>query len=85
MVTLGKWRSSMGWVVIDVAMGCSCHSLYDLLIKAAAPRKPKQTIPNQAIFEELHEASAVGNEMCRSSQCLYYDFKDALQSASNGD
>ena len=33
MVTMGKSKSSMEWVVIEVAIGFSCQSLYDLLIR----------------------------------------------------
>ena len=53
MVTLGKSRSSMGWVEIEVAMVFSCHSLYDLLIRIPAPMIPKQTIRNHRIFADL--------------------------------
>ena len=46
MVTIGKSRLSMGWVVIEVAMGLSCQAKYDLLIRYPAPKNPTQTIPN---------------------------------------
>ena len=52
-VTMGKSRSSMGRVVIEVAMGCSCHSLYDSPIRIPAPRNPRQTIPNHKVFADL--------------------------------
>ena len=45
MVTMGKSSSSMGWVVIEVATGDSCHSLYDLPISNPAPVKPRMTTP----------------------------------------
>ena len=53
MVTLGKSRSSMGWVVIEVAMGFSCHSLYDLLIRIPAPMNPRQTTRNHKVFADF--------------------------------
>ena len=53
MVTMGKSRSSMEWVVIEVAMGFSCHSLYDLAIRIPAVINPIQTIENQRIFADL--------------------------------
>ena len=52
MVTMGKSRSLMGRVVIEVATGDSCHSLYDLLISNPAPRKPTQTTPVQRILKD---------------------------------
>ena len=53
MVTFGKSRSSMGWVVIEVAIGCSCHSLYDLLISIPAEKNPRQTTHNQRTLTDL--------------------------------
>jgi len=54
----------MGWVVIEVAMGFSCHSMYDLPIRIPAPMNPRQTIRTHKIFadleifaEKLHEIS----------------------------
>ena len=47
MVTTGKSRSSMGWVVIEVAMGDACHSLYDLDIRNPAVMNPRQTRADQ--------------------------------------
>ena len=44
MVTTGKSSSSMGWVVIEVAIGFACHSQYDLPIRTPGVMKPKQTI-----------------------------------------
>ena len=41
-MTTGKSRSEMGWVVMEVAMGDSCHPVYDSLIRTPAPRKPAQ-------------------------------------------
>ena len=53
MVTLGKSRSPMGWVVIEVAIGFSCHSLYDLAIRIPAAMNPIQTTKNQRTFADL--------------------------------
>ena len=53
MVTMGKSRSSIGWVVIEVAMGFSCHSVYDLPIRVPAPMKPRQTTTIQRILADL--------------------------------
>ena len=43
----------MGWVVIEVAMGFSCQSLYDLAIRIPAAMNPPQTTKNQRIFADL--------------------------------
>ena len=53
MVTTGKSRSSIGWVVIEVAMGFSCQSLYDLAIRIPATMNPRQTTKNQRSFADL--------------------------------
>ena len=50
IVTKGKSRSSMGWVVIDVAIGLFCHSRYDLPIRNPAPMKPRTTTRDQRTF-----------------------------------
>ena len=43
----------MGWVVIEVAMGDCCQSLYDLAIRIPAAMNPPQTTKNQRIFADL--------------------------------
>ena len=43
----------MGWVVIEVEIGFSCHSLYDLAIKIPAPMNPRQMMINQKILADL--------------------------------
>ena len=43
----------MGWVVIEVAIGFSCHALYDLPIRIPAPMNPRQTIRNHRIFADF--------------------------------
>ena len=53
MVTMGKSRSTIGWVVIEVATGFFCQSLYDLPIKYPAPMNPRQTIQNHTNFAVL--------------------------------
>ena len=40
----------MGWVLIEVDMGDSCQSLYDLPIRVPATINPRQTTNNQIIF-----------------------------------
>ena len=53
MVTTGMSRSSMGWVVIEVAIGFFCHSLYDFAIRIPAEINPTQTTKNQRTFADL--------------------------------
>ena len=53
MDTFGKSRSSIGWMATEVAMGESCHALYDLPIRIPATMKPRQTTPDQRIFAVL--------------------------------
>ena len=62
MVTIGKSRSSMGWVVIEVAMGDTCHSLYDLPISTPAPTNPVQTTTNHKIFSDLVYKKRISKE-----------------------
>ena len=43
----------MGWVVIEVAIGFSCHSLYDLAMRIADRMNPTLTTKNQRTFAVL--------------------------------
>ena len=47
-VTVGNSSSVMGWVVIVVDTGDSCHSLYELVIMCMARAKQAATIATQA-------------------------------------
>ena len=53
MVTFGKCRSSIGWVVIEVEIGFSCHSLYDFPIRIPAPMKLRQTASTHRNFADF--------------------------------
>ena len=52
-VTMGKSMSFIGWVEMEVAIGESCHALYDLPIRIPAPMNPRQTTPNHKILADL--------------------------------
>ena len=47
-VTTGKPRLLMGFVLMVVAMGDSCHLAYELLMIKPARANPVQTMQNQA-------------------------------------
>ena len=47
-VTVGKSSSVMGWVVMVVDTGDSCHSLYELVIMVMARAKHANTMAVQA-------------------------------------
>ena len=70
MVTMGKSRSSMGWVVIEVAMGFSCNSLYDFVIRIPAVMNPRQTIESHRIFADL-DWNKTGDEKRKSLTKTY--------------
>ena len=68
MVTIGKSSLSMGWVVIEVVIGFSCQSLYDLPIRIPAAVNPRQTMINQRIFADLvlGENNEKRKQICRN-------------------
>ena len=45
-VTVGKARSAMGWVVMEVATGLACQARYELAITKPAIEKARETIRN---------------------------------------
>ena len=59
-VTVGNSSSVMGWVVMVVDTGDSCHSLYELVIMYMAMAKQATTIATQAALAALDLAV----EMC---------------------
>ena len=71
-VTTGKSRSSMGWVVIEVAMGFSCHALYDLLMRIPAVIKPRQTTKAQTCFPVLVWKKNYAKNSTKTYLCCRY-------------
>ena len=59
-VTVGKSSSVMGWVVMVVDTGDSCHSEYELVIMWMAMAKQASTIATQA----TRAARDLAVEMC---------------------
>ena len=59
-VTVGNSSSVMGWVVMVVDTGDSCHSLYELVIMWMAMAKQATTIATQAALA----ARDLAVEMC---------------------
>ena len=51
--------SVMGWVVMVVDTGDSCHSLYELVIMLMAMAKQATTIATQAALADLDLAAAI--------------------------
>ncbi len=52
-VTSGNWSSVMGWVLMVVDTGDSCHSLYELVIMLMAMEKQVITMATQIALRDL--------------------------------
>ena len=74
-VTSGNLSSMMGWVVMVVDTGDSCHSLYELVIMLTAMAKQAMTIVTQIALKDL----ALDVEMC-TSPWIVDDSKNSLMS-----